>query len=140
MTEQHNQFSASDPGAMGRAQALEIILKLCPEDQLSDCTRGVECGATGDYEVLWDKDRLCKLLHLDGEVLASPLARMVEMAEAEYWEWTGKKEEFAFLEDALRKLIDQIDQGQIQKSGYSPLWILKTRLGIDQPNNPTPAG
>ncbi|WP_219097593.1 hypothetical protein [Pseudomonas sp. UMAB-40] len=53
--------------ARGRAEAVNIIARICPEDGIDGLIRSSPNGESGDYSSYWDVDALRKLLCADTE-------------------------------------------------------------------------
>ena len=53
--------------AQGRAEAVNIIARICPEDGIDGLVRSSPNGESGDYSSYWDVDALRKLLCADTE-------------------------------------------------------------------------
>lgn len=74
--------------ALGRSEAVAMILQLDPEVALDSCTRTGSADDTGDYTTTWDAGKLHILFQTDNRVSV-----MMEKAEGEYWHNRGLREE-----------------------------------------------
>lgn len=54
--------------AQGRAEAVSILARICPEDGIDRLLGSYPNGASGDYSSYWRVDELRKLLCADSEV------------------------------------------------------------------------
>lgn len=75
--------------AAGRAEALSILMGLCPETGIDEYTGWSTSGSPEDEGCAhWDEEKLRELLHVD-----SALADMMNKAEAAYYDYQGQKGE-----------------------------------------------
>lgn len=73
----------------GRAEALSILMGLCPETGIDNYTGWSNSGAPEDEgSAHWQEDKLRKLFGVDGE-----LADMMDKAEEQYWKYLGMQDE-----------------------------------------------
>jgi hypothetical protein len=75
--------------AAGRAEALSILMGLCPETGIDEYTGWSSSGSPEDEGCAhWNEEKLRELLHVD-----SALADMMSKAEAAYYDYRSQKDE-----------------------------------------------
>lgn len=123
MTEK--EIETKSGSIQGRAEALQIILNIEPEEGLEEYMTSSPVGITGEYDCGWDVDKLKKLFNVGNEYEDSPLGKLVKAADLMYWEEVIKEQNHDSFKDLVRRLINQIEKGDISKDRFSPLGILK---------------
>lgn len=111
--------------AKGRAEALDIIMGVDPEDGISAYIGWHTSGAPEDEgSSHWDSAKLRELLHVD-----SALADMQDKAESEYYKNLNLREEAERLHAAallahedLRDQVGQAINDEIQRAAPEPDW------------------
>jgi hypothetical protein len=116
----------SPASVRGRAEALQIILALDPEEGLDDFIESSPDGDSGDYSTYWNKAKLKKLLRVGGEYENSPGAKIARAADDMYWEMVAKSDDFATLKKLVQDLLGQIERGKINSGPWCTVDILKT--------------
>ena len=123
MTENNPEIKSGS--IQGRAEALQIILSLNPEEGLDECVESYPIADTGDHGYNWDTDKLKKLFNIGNEYEHSPFCKLAEAADMMYWDMVGKQSDRDMLNSLVRRLIAQIENGKIDKGKHSTLEILK---------------
>ena len=83
----------------GRAEALQIILNLDPEEGLDEY---LSSSHYGEYEsVMWNSEKLKKLFNVGDEYENSPGCKIAAVADSLYWENVAKGDDM----DTLKGLV-----------------------------------
>ncbi len=109
----------------GRAEALQIILSLDPEEWPDDYITEHPIADTGDYEYNWNVDKLKELFHVGNEYKNSLFGKLAETVDQMYWEMAAKESDHDMFKKLVSQLIAQVEKGCISKEEHSPLEALK---------------
>ncbi len=95
--------------AKGRAEAMQLLMVLCPETGIEDITGWSRSSAPEDEgSAYWDEDKLRELLHVD-----SALADMLDNAECEYYRNIGLRDEAERINAIAQLQADKIKNAVI---------------------------
>jgi len=110
----------------GRSEALQIILNLDPEEGLDEFITGQSIADSGDYSSVWDVDKLKALFHVSNEYENSPGCKIAEAADSLYWENVSKSDDMNTLKGLVKRILYEIEQGDINDGPWCAVDILKT--------------
>ena len=108
----------------GRAEALDIILKLDAEEGLNKYV-SANSNEAGDCDYEWDIKKLKELFNVDDSLENSPLEKILISAELMYWDIAMKNADYNNYKSLVKKLIEQIDTNNLKVNVYGPLDCLR---------------
>ena len=107
--------------AKGKAEAVEIIKSLDPEDAFENCIGSYPIADTGDYGYEWKTEKLNELFGVGKALSESPISKTLENLEAMYWKQVSKQDDFDIFKKLVKGLVAQIDSGIVSQLPTSDL-------------------